>query len=262
MKRYILITGSTDGIGLSSAKEFAKMGKNIVIHGKNIAKINKTKQILQDINPEINIKAVQADFCDLTKTKQSFLKIANLPIDTLINNAGIFSKSLIKTKDGYELTYQVNHLAHFLITHILIDTLLKNQPSKIIIVSSMAHATYIDKEMIKNTETPASYEGYSISKLCNILFCFKLSKIYKDISINCIHPGVVNTKLLIDNWGACGIDAKDAYKMILFACNLENNITGKYLKDFKIEKAANTAYDEKMQDFCYETSLKQIENFL
>ncbi len=264
MKKYIMITGSTDGIGLQTAIEFSKAGKNLIIHGRNNEKLAKAKNILLSHNRNIDIVTVCADFSKLKEVKNAFSSIKHLPINVLINNAACFSNTHTITDDGFEMTYQVNHLSPFLLTIMLTDTLIKNAPSKIIIVSSMAHAQTINFDSVKTGDFSYSYQGYSDSKLCNILVAFKFASILKDknISVNCIHPGVVNTKLLTDNWGACGIPVENGYKMIMYAYNLPNDVSGNYLKDFKIAQAANIAYNTKVQDRCYEISMNQIAKYL
>jgi len=261
---FILLTGATDGIGLKSAEEFAKQGIDLIIHGRSKSKLENIKERLLLINPSIKVLTLKADFSDLDETKDAFMRVKSEKIDTLINNAGCFDSKGIITKDGFGLSYQVNHLAHFLITHILLDTLIKNAPSKIIVVSSMAHASSVDFKRIEKGEFAYSYEGYSCSKLCNILFAFKMARLLKDknVSVNCLHPGVINTKLLIEGWSACGLGLSSAYKMIMYAYKLPNNVSGEYLKDFKIAKATPFAYEIKNQDRCYKIGLKHLEIYL
>ncbi len=261
---YVLITGATDGIGLKTAEVLANMGKSLIIHGRNPLKLDKAKKRLKEINPIVRVKTVLSDFSDLEETKEAFSEIRDENIKVLINNAGCFDSKGTITKDGFGLTYQVNHLAHFLITHILLDTVIKNAPSKIIIVASMAHASYVDFEALRDRRFSYGYEAYACSKLCNILFTFKLARMLegKSVSVNCLHPGVINTKLLVDNWGACGIDVSKAHEMVVYAFRLNNGITGKYLKDFKVSKAADFAYSLENQERCYEISFEQVKRYL
>ena len=257
---FILITGATDGIGLRSSIEFARKGKNLIIHGKNEIKLKETAERLKKLNSKIDVKTVCANFENLRETKDVFEQIKNESINCLINNAGCFTHELKLTIDGFEKTYQVNHLAHFLITHILLDSLIKNAPSKIIVVASMAHANSVDFETIEKGIFPKAYEAYSISKLCNILFAFKMARELKNknVSVNALHPGVINTKLLIEGWGACGSSPENSHKIIDFAYDLDNSTTGQYLKDLKIQKATKFAYSKENQDKCYEVSKKQL----
>ncbi len=259
---FILITGATDGIGLRSAIEFVKQGKNLIIHGRNKERLKETTKKLEELNSKIVVKTVCANFENLKETKNAFEQIQNENINCVINNAGCFTHELKPTIDGFEKTYQVNHLSHFLITHILLETLIKHAPSKIIVIASMAHANSVDFKAIKKGSFPKTYKAYSVSKLCNILFAFKMARELKDkkVSVNTLHPGVINTKLLIEGWGACGSSVENAYRMIEFAYNLDTSITGQYLKDFRIQKVADFAHSKENQDKCYDISRKQLQN--
>ncbi len=261
MGSYILITGSTDGVGLKSAERFASMGKNLILHGRDRERLSAVVERLKAINPQIELKGVVANFEDLSATYDAFHALKNVSVECLINNAGTFDKRGRITEDGFEITYQVNHLAHVLVTHLLLDSLKKAARSRIIIVASMAHARGIDLDALENRRFPSGYEAYALSKLCNILFAFKMTRILKSerISVNCIHPGMINTKLLVNNWGACGVPVDRAHEMVLYAYNLDDEISGEYLKDFKIAKAADVAYDETVQDRCYQISLRHLK---
>ncbi|WP_035588791.1 SDR family NAD(P)-dependent oxidoreductase [Hippea jasoniae] len=257
---YLLLTGSTDGIGFETAKVLAQKGYNLIIHGRSSKKLYSISQILSTINPSIDIIPVVADFASLNETYEAFLKIKDLPVNILINNAGTFVNEFKRTVDGFEYTYQVNHLSHFLITHILLETIINNAPSKIIIVASMAHASSIDFDKLKKGVFPTGYEAYYLSKLCNILFSFKLHDMLKDkgVIVNSLHPGVINTKLLKKGWGACGVDVKEGYKTILHL--IENvNKGGCYFRDFLCSQAAAIAYNKSIQDECYHLSASQLD---
>ena len=261
MKKYILITGATDGIGLKSAEKFASMGKRLILHGRRKERLSAAIERIRAINPQVDLKGVVADFEDLSATQEVFSSLKGVALECLVNNAGTFDSSGRLTKDGFEVTYQVNHLAHVLITHLLLDSLKKTEWARIVIVASMAHAHAVDFNALELKRFPVGYEAYALSKLCNILFAFKMARMLKKerISVNCIHPGVINTKLLVNNWGACGVDVNKAHEMVLFACNLDKSVTGKYLKDFRVAKAADIAYEETVQDRCYEISLKHLK---
>jgi len=125
----------------------------------------------------------------------------NLPLNLLINNAGVMLGKFKLTTDGFENHFGTNHLGHFLLTVSLIDLLEQNQPSRIVNLSSGLHSFAssigIDFENINNAETYSEWGAYSQSKLANILFSVELDKRLqeKKIYVNSIDPGFVETDL-------------------------------------------------------------------
>jgi len=113
----------------------------------------------------------------------------------LINNAGIFQMKWKKTKDGIEEHFQVNHLSHFLLTNLLLDKLIENRPSRIIIVSSHSHYSpkTIDFNSITEESSSSGIGWYNRSKLCNVLHANELQKRlhakYPNVTVNSLHPG-------------------------------------------------------------------------
>lgn len=123
----------------------------------------------------------------------------NLPLDILINNAGVMFTPYWKTKDGFESQMGINHLGHFKLTNLLLDHLKKSKEGRIITVSSSAHrlATKLDFEDLFMTKEYKSYAQYSQSKVANIMFAKHLAKLVKDTNIKSVslHPGAIITEL-------------------------------------------------------------------
>ena len=121
----------------------------------------------------------------------------NLPLHVLLNNAGLINKERKKTVDGYEEVFAINHLAYFLLTALLIDKLKEGNDSRIVNVSSGAHAFVkgFNFEDVQSEDVYKPFQVYGYSKLANILFTKKLSAILENekITVNCLHPGVVST---------------------------------------------------------------------
>lgn len=118
-------------------------------------------------------------------------------LDVLINNAAIgCNRSL--TVDGYEIQFATNHLGHFLLTNLLLDRLRSSAPSRIVIVSSTAHAkATISRDDLMSEKTYGALQVYSQTKLANMLFCRELSKRLAgtNVTVNSLHPGLVNTEI-------------------------------------------------------------------
>lgn len=258
----IFITGATDGIGKQTALELAQLGHSLFIHGRSAARLSETTNWIQSQVPSANIESFQSDFASLQEVKQmadSFLaKGRNL--DVLINNAGVFEKQLTYSRDGFECTFAINHLAHFYLTHLLLPLLKTQSSARIINVASMAQASSINFEALNGEDGYDPYSAYELSKLCNILFTFKLARELKNypISTNALHPGVISTKVLHAGWGIGGGSwHSGAATSIYLATSLEGSKnTGHYYIDTKKSQASRTAYNLENQEKLWKKSLE------
>ena len=198
--KNVLITGATSGIGRAAAIELSSIGANIFF----VARSESKAQLLVDDINKINGKGaipIIADLSsqsDIRKAAQKFNTL-NLPLHVLLNNAGLINKERKETIDGYEEVFAINHLAYFLLTNLLIDKLKEANGSRIVNVSSGAHAFVkgFNFEDVQSEKTYKPFQVYGYSKLANILFTKKLSVILENnkITVNCLHPGVVSTSL-------------------------------------------------------------------
>lgn len=119
-------------------------------------------------------------------------------LDILINNAGVMAMPKALTKDGFEMQLGVNHLGHFLLTNLLLDLLKTSAPSRIIVLSSLAHKYgEIHRDDLNSEKSYNKYKAYSQSKLANILFVQQLAKHLSGtgVTVNAVHPGIVKTDL-------------------------------------------------------------------
>jgi len=208
-KKVVIITGGNTGIGLETAKQLSKMGMHTIIGCRSKEKGEAAVTEIKNFSKSDSVEYLPLDLADFKSVRafaNAFLQ-KHIPLDVLINNAGIMAVPLEKTVDGYESQFQVNHLSHFLLTHLLLDSLRSSAPSRIINVSSKAHLRWqspIDYDVLKN-ESPKTYDAwkaYGRSKLANILFTYELNKrlrqisSYQGVSVNTLHPGLVDTQLL------------------------------------------------------------------
>ncbi|KAI4804871.1 hypothetical protein KUCAC02_026482 [Chaenocephalus aceratus] len=119
-------------------------------------------------------------------------------LDVLINNAGIYQCPYTKTKDGFEMQFGVNHLGHFLLTHLLLDLLKRSTPSRIVVVSSKLYKHgHIDFEDLNSEQSYNKAFAYSRSKLANLLFTLELGHRLEGsgVTANALTPGIVRTNL-------------------------------------------------------------------
>ena len=196
-----LITGGNVGIGRITAIELAKKGFKVVIAGRSL---ERTQPVLDHINSlSVDEQALflpldLASFASIRECVRLFVQL-NLPLHLLINNAGVAGLRGL-TQDGFEMTFGINHLGHFLLTQLLLEKLQTSGHSRVITVSSRAHkrAAEIDWDALRRPTT--SWTGireYAVSKLSNLLFSAELAKRVQGTSVSTysLHPGVVDTEI-------------------------------------------------------------------
>lgn len=267
-RKKILITGSTDGIGKQAAFNLALKGHQVIIHGRKKEKVDQTIEKIKTETNNQQITGNVADFESLQAVKEMAEKISedHPDLDVLLNNAGIMQNSKEFTEDGFEKTFGVNYLAPFLLTRLLFPVLSRPGDTRIINVSSMIHASSIDFENLQGEKSFDGSEAYGLSKLCNILFTYKLAREYStdNVVTHCLHPGVINTKLLRENFGSIGNPVEEGASNLEHAATAGNlkHITGKYFKDQKAQSTANISYDHEIQDKLWKISDKMSQSFL
>ena len=259
--QIVLITGSTDGIGKQAAIQLAQQGLTVLLHGRNE---QKGKQIIKEIKQQTgnqNVDFFQADLASLQQVRQlaAAVKKQYEQVHVLINNAGVFEPSFRRGEDGFEMTFTVNHLAHFLLTCLLLDHLCQSAPARIINVASMAHSHELDFQNLQGERHYSGYTAYAYSKLANILFTFKLARMLdkNKITVNCLHPGVINTKLLHAGWGLGGTSPEQGAHILTYLATSPDvdGVTGKYFYEMQgPAKPAAIAYDEQVQDRLWQLS--------
>ncbi len=168
--------------------------------------------------------------------------------------------------DGYELTLTVNHLAHFLLTNLIISLLEKSKDGRIINVSSMIHADSIDFDNLNGDKYYSGSYAYSLSKLCNVLFTYKLTRLLSNtnITVNCLHPGVINTKLLRAGWGGGEASVVEGARTSVFLATSDEvkGISGKYFVNMKEAKSKPVSYNHDIQDRCWEKSMEMVSKYM
>jgi NAD(P)-dependent dehydrogenase (short-subunit alcohol dehydrogenase family) len=194
--KVVVITGASDGIGAEGARLLHAMGATVVVVGRSP---EKTKAVAN----RLQAASYVADFAKLSDVRRLSDELKrDLPrIDVLVNNAGgIFGEREL-TEDGHEKTMQVNHLAHFLLTNLLMDLLISSNAS-VISTSSIAHRVF-SKFDINDLEVANHYSprvAYGNAKLENILFTKELHRRYhgQGICAAAFHPGNVASNFAND----------------------------------------------------------------
>ncbi len=267
-KKIILVTGSTDGIGKQTAMELAEKGHQVIIHGRDIQKSDAACREIIKKSGNQQIRFVTADLTRFTEINQLIQEATSTfgKLDVLINNAGVFENEKVVLPNGFERTFMVNHLAPFALTLGLLDLLKKSSAGRIVNVSSMAQSGSIDFDNLNGEKYFDPYNAYAVSKLENVLFTYKLVRMLKEtvVTANCLHPGVVSTKLLHAGWGMGGVSVNAGAQNSVFAAispDMEGK-TGLYLVSQKSVKSAAISYDKKVQERLWEISIQLVERYL
>jgi NAD(P)-dependent dehydrogenase (short-subunit alcohol dehydrogenase family) len=259
--KTVLITGSTDGIGKQTALELAIKGYRVLVHGKNHLSGSETVEHIKRLSNNSEIFYYSADLTDIDEVHKlaEKIKLDFSILDVIINNAGVIENEKIILPNGIEKTFMVNHLAHFLLTIQLLETLSTSDDGRIVNVSSQAQAGTIDFDNLNGEKYYDAYNAYALSKLANVLFTYKLAReLTTTTTINCLHPGVIATKLLHKGWGSGGASLEEGAKTSLFAAtdpSLKNE-SGLYFVNSKTHKSSAISYDRKIQERLWDISLK------
>jgi NAD(P)-dependent dehydrogenase (short-subunit alcohol dehydrogenase family) len=273
--KICLVTGGTNGIGKSTAQELARMGAMVIIVGRDAQKTSKVvKEIraasgnprvgsmLADLSSQQDVRHLASEF----KSKYSHLHV-------LINNAGGYFLKRQLSVDDIEMTFALNHLASFLLTDLLLDTIKASAPARIINVSSDAHAS--GKIEFDNLQGERQYSpgAYGNSKLANILFTMELARRLEGsgVTVNALHPGFVATGFAKNNGKIIAAiislfaplmarsPAKGAETSIYLASSPSvEGITGKYYYDLQVASAAPQATDSVVARKLWEVSTEMV----
>jgi NAD(P)-dependent dehydrogenase (short-subunit alcohol dehydrogenase family) len=193
----ILVTGGNTGIGLAAARDFARRGARLFIACRSRDKGEAAVASITAGTGSDTVAFLQLDLADLASVQRcaaDFLALEQ-PLHVLLNNAGVAGQRGL-TKDGFELTFGVNHLGHFALTSALLDCLAASAPARVVTVSSDAQyqAPGVDFDALRRrTRSVTGLREYAVSKLCNVLFTQELARRVADrgITTYALHPGVI-----------------------------------------------------------------------
>jgi NAD(P)-dependent dehydrogenase (short-subunit alcohol dehydrogenase family) len=271
--KVVLITGATSGIGRETAVGLAGMGAKVIISARNAEKAAATITEINRRTGNTETDFIQCDLASLDSVRKAadVFKTGYQRLDVLIDNAGLISGKRSVTVDGFEYTFQVNHLSHFLLTNLLLDVLKRNVPSRVIVVGSAAHSrAHLDFTDLMQEKKYSSYKAYGRSKLANLLFCFELARRLEGtgVTANCLHPGVVRTNFGHDLNGAAKVFFPLLYPFMIsarrgvltsiyLASSLEvTNVSGKYFSKKKVTPSSPESTDPDVARRLWEASAK------
>jgi len=200
--RVCVVTGATSGLGFATAMRLAEMGASVVLGGPTEAEVHGARERIAKAVPEADLHFGVGDLSDLAEVRRLGTRLlSRFPrIDVLVNNAGVYRSRRHITNDGFELTFAVNHLSHFLLTHLLLPSLLE-AAGRVINVTSEWHRyakLYRPVEAIARGEgLYMGWRAYADSKLAGVLFTAELARRFEAdaLSTVAVHPGTLATRL-------------------------------------------------------------------
>jgi NAD(P)-dependent dehydrogenase (short-subunit alcohol dehydrogenase family) len=269
--KTILVTGATDGIGRETARQLLRQGHRVLLHGRSLEKAQRTIDSLRAAGDLVDPHAepVYGDLADLRQVLDLAAQVKQKAavLDVLIHNAGIFAHERQLTADGFELTLAVNHFAPFLLTQALLAPVQASAQGRIVTVSSIAHeGGRLDLQDLSLARHFSGYGAYAASKLANVLFTVALAQRLagSGTTANCLHPGVIDTKLLRSGFGIGGASVvKGARTSVHLATAAEvSGISGRYFIDCRAVKPSATARDEKLAEAFWQASEAALKPYL
>lgn len=274
--KRVLITGATNGIGKQAALELAMMGADLVIVGRNEPKTRRVQNELRALNGGGEIDHLIADLSSMAEIRRIAAEFSarHDRLDVLLNNAGAAFSEFQLSAEGYEMSFALNHISYFLLTHLLLDLLIKTSQAqgeaRIINVSSSAHrGATVRLENLRNKRGFNFMNSYGASKLMNVQFTYELARRLADstVAVNAVHPGLVATGFGHETgWlysTICKIlqrlfadsPEKGAETLVYLAASPDvSGISGKYWNAKQQKHSSKSSYDREQQQRLWEFS--------
>ncbi|KAM3933997.1 retinol dehydrogenase 14 isoform 1-T1 [Leptodactylus fuscus] len=263
--KTVIITGANCGIGRATAAELLRLEARVILACRDPERAEEAaRELREETGDSGEVVVKQLDLSSLTSVRRFCQEIVREEpkLDVLINNAGVFQCPYTKTEEGFELQFGVNHLGHFLLTHLLLGLLKSSAPSRIVVVSSKLYKYgEINFDDLNSEKSYSRSSAYSRSKLANILFTRELARRLEGsgVTINVLHPGIVRTNLgrhinipvlvkplfNVVSWAFFKSPVEGAQTSVYLASSPEvEGVSGKYFGDCKEEELLPKAMDD------------------
>jgi NAD(P)-dependent dehydrogenase (short-subunit alcohol dehydrogenase family) len=255
----ILVTGSTDGLGKSTARDLAAAGATVLLHGRDPERGDAAVREIREETDNDRLHYYVADFSSLEEVRRLAHEVTadHDRLDVLVNNAGIGAGRRGETsrdlsRDGYELRFAVNYLAPFLLTRLLLPLVRRSEPARIVNVASAGQSPIsFDDVMLER-----GYDGmraYAQSKLALVMFTFDLAGELEGTGLiaNSLHPAsLMDTKMVFETFGSASSSVRegtDATVRLAISPELRR-VTGRYFDGQREARADEQAYDPEARE--------------
>ena len=263
-QQTILITGSTDGLGLELAKRLTGRCATLVVHGRHPQRLERALTAIGGSTHRFRVHGVLADLGSLEQVRRLGRDVAKEfdRLDVLVNNAGIAGPDeRTESADGFELTFAVNYLSQFLLTRELLPMLRTSAPARIVNIASSGQAP-IDFDDVMLERGYDSLRAYRQSKLAKIVSTFELASRLEaagetGVTANALHPAtLMDTKMVRESFGRTMTTVNEGVEATLrLVVDLElEGVSGRYFDGLAESRANPQAYDERAQAMLWDLS--------
>ena len=220
MQKTILITGSTDGIGLETAKMLASQGHHLLLHGRNPTKLEHAERTIRELADSERVESFVADLSRIADVEALAKAVSerHARIDVLINNAGVFKTPDPITQDGLDVRFAVNTIAPYLLTIRLLPRL--ESTARVINLSSAAQAPVDLEALAGRVRISDDFNAYAQSKLAITMWSGNMARSFKDQGpvIIAVNPGsMLGTKMVKQGFGVAGKDIRIGAEILIRA---------------------------------------------
>jgi len=271
--KTVLITGATAGIGRVTARELAAAGATMILVARSREKAEATRAWIKDQTGNSRVDLIIADLSSLAQVGDVAKQVTSRgALNVLVNNVGAIFQRRAESADGIEMTFALNHLAPFFLTNLLLDSLNRGAPSRVVTVSSDAHVRAImNFDDLEGKKRYRAWAAYGQSKLANLLFTYELARRLDGsaTTANALHPGFVASEFgknngrfmqvvmsIAQRLGAIGVE-EGALTSIYLASSMEvERATGKYFVKCQPHDSSPGSRDQQSMRRLWETSAK------
>jgi len=269
--KVVLLTGGTSGIGKVTAHELARLGFSLVLATRDRTRGEETRKELVSSTGNKDIEVALCDlgsFASIRRCAAEFVQ-SHDRLDVLVNNAGVWDFRRRESVEGIERIFAVDYLAPFLLTNLLLDTLKRGAPSRIVNVSSGLHSGVIGFDDLEMKRGWGGMKAYRQAKLAVILWSRLLAKRLEGsgVTVNCVQPGLTRTNLARDapwlyrvGFKMFGKSAEEGARTVVYVASSPEveGVTGEYFAKCAVVRSSEESYKMDVAARLWDVSLKYV----